>query len=224
MKTKLTAIHRHTFGAMLIFAVATLLAAPAASNAATFYVSDTGHNRIEKFTAGGLGSVFANTGLNEPFGLAFDNAGNLYVANGGNNTIEKFTPGGIGSVFANSGLSAPFGLAFDNAGNLYAANGNNAIEKFTPGGVGSVFASSGLNVPSGLAFDGDGNLYVVNQGDDTVGKFTSGGIGSVFVNGSGLFGPTYIAVQVPEPSSWALLSFCIPALVALHRQRERAQA
>ena len=52
-----------------------------------------GSNTIEKFTAGGVGSVFANAGLSQPYGLAFDSAGNLYVANAGNNTIEKFTTG-----------------------------------------------------------------------------------------------------------------------------------
>ena len=36
-------------------------------------------NTIEKFTPGGVGSVFASTGLNSPDGLAFDAAGNLYV-------------------------------------------------------------------------------------------------------------------------------------------------
>ena len=58
------------------------------------------NNTIERFTPGGVGSVFAS-GLNEPYGLAFDTAGNLYVANFvSSDTIEQFTPGGVGSVFA----------------------------------------------------------------------------------------------------------------------------
>src|ERR1700719_3118385 len=79
------------------------------------YVS-TSSFTIQKFTPGGMGSVFAS-GLRAPRGLAFDTAGNLYVANYCGNTIEKFTPGGVGSVFANSGLSGPQGLAFNIAGN-----------------------------------------------------------------------------------------------------------
>ena len=71
------------------------------------YVANAGNNTIEKFTSGGVGSVFASTGLNNPRGLAFDSAGNLYAANVGNNTIEKFTSGGVGSVFASTGLRQP---------------------------------------------------------------------------------------------------------------------
>jgi DNA-binding beta-propeller fold protein YncE len=75
-------------------------------------VANDNSNTIEEFTLGGVGSVFANSGLNSPQGLAFDSAGNLYAANYGGNTIEKFTPGGVGSVFANTGLSNPTFLAF----------------------------------------------------------------------------------------------------------------
>src|SRR5438132_436624 len=89
---------------------------PAASARAQFmYVSNYGNNTIEQITSGGVGSVFANTGLNLPEGLALDSAKNLYVANNGSNTIEKFTPGGVGSVFASTGTQ-PVGLAFDSAG------------------------------------------------------------------------------------------------------------
>jgi hypothetical protein len=53
------------------------------------YVSNFGNNTIEKFASGGVGSVFANTGLSGPIGLAFDSTGNLYAANVSDNTIEK---------------------------------------------------------------------------------------------------------------------------------------
>lgn len=39
-------------------------------------------------------SVFANTDLNDPYGLAFDNAGNLFAANYYDGTIAKFTSNG----------------------------------------------------------------------------------------------------------------------------------
>src|SRR5580765_7934664 len=94
------------------------------SRADTLYVGN-GDNTILQFGPGGVGSVFASTGVLSPQGLAFDRAGNLYVANQSYNNIARFTPAGVGSVFANSGLSAPFGLAFDSSGNLYAANNNN---------------------------------------------------------------------------------------------------
>jgi sugar lactone lactonase YvrE len=101
---------------------------------------------IEKFTPGGVGSVFASTSPNRPFDVAIDQAGNLYVALLSNNTIEKFTPGGFGTVFA-TGLSMPTGLAFDAAGNLFVSNqGNNTIDKITPAGVTSVFAVNAAGV------------------------------------------------------------------------------
>src|ERR1035438_5085767 len=86
--------------------------------AGTLYVAIANYNTIEECTSGGVGSVFANSGLTGPVGLAFNSAGNLYAANVGNSTIEEFTSGGVGSVFANTGLSNPWGLAFDSAGNL----------------------------------------------------------------------------------------------------------
>jgi hypothetical protein len=55
------------------------LAAP--SRADILYASDQ-TNKIEKFTAGGVGSLFANTGFSsQPEDLAFDSLANLYVAN-----------------------------------------------------------------------------------------------------------------------------------------------
>src|SRR5579859_2363893 len=88
MKTPLTSPMTHLFAALLL-----VLAAGLPCRASNLYVSN-GSNTIEEFTPGGVGTVFANSGLSSPYGLAFDTAGNLYVANGGNNTIEKFTPGG----------------------------------------------------------------------------------------------------------------------------------
>src|SRR5438067_2389192 len=87
---------------------------PAASRADILYVTNQANNTIEKFTTSGSASVFANSGLSNPRGLAFDSAGNLYVGNAGNNTIERFTTSGSASQFANSGLSNPTFLAFTN--------------------------------------------------------------------------------------------------------------
>ena len=161
-----------------------LILTPVSGDAATIYVSNYGSNTIEKFDSEtGIGSVFASTGLNAPYGLALDGAGNLYAANSGNDTIMRFTPDGIGSVFASSGLFAPVGLVFDSAGNLYAANySNSTIKKFTPDGVGTFFASTGSSSPFGLAFDSAGNLYTADWPLNTITRFTLGGIGSVFAN------------------------------------------
>jgi sugar lactone lactonase YvrE len=189
------------------------------------YMSDYVANTITKFAPNGSSSVFASTSLNQPYGMAFDSAGNLYVANAGINTIEKFTPNGVGSVFA-TGLSSPMGLAFDHAGNLYAANyGGHNIQRFTPnGGVGSVFAT-GLTDPVGVAFDSAGNLYVADEWSmpnyGSVVKITPNGVSSLFAS-TPYSGPVFLAIlQVPEPSSAALLSLAIFASFAFQRRTQR---
>src|SRR5438477_530215 len=116
------------------------------------YEADNRSNRIFKFTPAGIKSTFAS-GLNVPFGLAFDSSGNLFEGDAGSNTISKFTPAGTESIFA-SELSDPIGLAVDSSGNLFEADqGSGAIFKFTPAGAKSTFVS-GLSAPSGLAFEG----------------------------------------------------------------------
>jgi len=175
-------------------AAAVLLAACPGSRADTLFVS-THDNTILTFGLDGNGSLFANTGLSSPRGIAFDSVGNVYVGNYNDSTIQKFTLGGVHlGVFASTGLSNPQGLAFDSAGNLYAANaGNNTIQKFTPDGLGSTFASTGLSVPSGLAFDRTGNLYVSNYGSDTIEKFTSDGLDLGTLVNTGLRSPLGLA-------------------------------
>ena len=107
------------------------------------------------------------SGLQGPFGLAFDGAGNLYAANFTSSTISKITPQGRVQTFA-TGLSGPRGIAFDQEGYLYAANATNStIGKIGPDGSVTTFAS-GLNSPEGLSFDATGNLYVTNAGNDTI--------------------------------------------------------
>ena len=157
-------------------------------SAGNLYVANNGNSTIQKFTPGGIGSLFANTGLNRPVGLAFDSAGNLYVSNSGDDTIEKFTPGGVGSVFANTGLNQPYGLAFDSAGNLYVANfGSSTIEKFTPGGVGSVFVfGNGLSRPVFIAFGP--RLYTVTPSPGPNGSISPNTAQTV--NGGGSVGFT----------------------------------
>jgi DNA-binding beta-propeller fold protein YncE len=124
-------------------------------NAGNLSAANEDNSTIEKFTPGGVGSVFVATGLSYPFGLAFDSAGNLYAGNMGNGTIEKIAPDGTASLFASTtGSTSPQGLAFDSAGNLYVAlHPNYTIEEFTPGGVGSVFASTGSILPNFLAIE-----------------------------------------------------------------------
>src|SRR5437870_4718492 len=78
MKTKMKTKHAlcGLISGLLLLAAGTAqthagLYAPAAPGA-NLYVANYGNNTVDKFTPGGVGSVFANTGLNHPEGIAFD--------------------------------------------------------------------------------------------------------------------------------------------------------
>jgi DNA-binding beta-propeller fold protein YncE len=169
-----------------------------AANAVTLRGAD-----IDIATTPTAAAFVSGSGLNNPYGEAFDASGNLYVANPGNNTISKVTPAGTVTTFVNSaqGLSNPVGLAMDQSGNLYIANtNNNTVSKVTPAGVVSTFVSStqGLAAPYGLAIDQSGNLYVGNvaSGNNSVSKVTPAGVVSTFVNSTqGLNDPDGLVVD-----------------------------
>ena len=67
-------------------------------------------NNFSKVAPDGTVSTFA-TGLNGPYGLAFDASWFPYVANYGNGTISKIASNGTVSTFV-SGLSGPSYIAF----------------------------------------------------------------------------------------------------------------
>src|SRR6266566_5230869 len=132
---------RHLIAGILCLAVISLICTRA--SAQNLFAVDAAQGNIngsiDEFTPNGVRSTFAS-GLNIPFGLAFDKSGNLFVAVD-ETTIYKFTPTGARATFATVQLGA-YGLAFDRAGNLFVAAGfsfvNNdhagTVYKFTPTG------------------------------------------------------------------------------------------
>lgn len=107
------------------------------------YITDTGNNRVQKFTSSGVFVLeWGLTGsaddlLSSPAGIAIDSNDVVYVLDIGHNKVKKFTTGG-----AYSGLVAPgytpswqslkgF-ISVDNADNVYI-NDNNTIHIYASG-------------------------------------------------------------------------------------------
>jgi len=204
-------------GAASLFNIAMVCCCVAVDLQGNVFVSSDGNNKIYRITPGGTQTVFASTGLNNVYGLAFDSAGNLFAANYGNSTIMKFAPDGSGSLFASNGLSGPIGLAFDHRGNLFVANNDSrTIEKFTPDGASSWFASTDT-AAYGLAVDGGNNLYAAIYSSNEIMKYAPNGAASVFATTSSA--PGYIAI-IPEPPVCTIAGLSILAAVA-RRQLKR---
>ncbi|MBN2304403.1 MAG: NHL repeat-containing protein, partial [Anaerolineae bacterium] len=127
------------------------------------------------------GAVFAS-GLDGPFGMAFDAAGNLYVANETgsgtySHTIVQITPAGVISTFA-TGFAGPSGVAFDSSGLLHISDDTHRVFRVSGGGVVTEFIpfSAGLNNPNVIAFDSADNIYIGNAGaSQFLSKFDSSG-------------------------------------------------
>jgi len=189
------------------------------SKAGDLYVANSGDNNILEFSATGKSEgVFANVGLNKPYGLAFDPAGRLYVSNSGDGTVHLFSPSGKDrGVFVKAGImKTPLDLAFDSAGNLYAAdNANHVVDKFDKNGklVGTVGGRTSLFHPLGLVFDPAGNLFVSNYGANTIREFDKNGKDDgTFARG--LQGPEFmVIVSAPEPSSIVMLGLGMSAVL-----------
>ena len=138
------------------------------------YVADTGNNRIQKLTTGGL---FLQTfdqhiegQFNNPASVIVDLGDRLIVADGSNHRVVILDQAGTwlltinGNVTGNHGFPFPYGLALDPQGNIHvAAWASDAIKVFTP--EGTYVRSYGDAKPlSGIVIDEEG-YSLVNERD-----------------------------------------------------------
>jgi RHS repeat-associated protein len=112
------------------------------------YVSDTGNDRIDEYSAEGkhirnFGKEGTGNGqLKGPTGIATDSAGDVWVADTGNNRIQEFSASGTFlSTFGKEGttegkLKTPKGVAIDSEGNAWVADtANSNVQEWIPGGA-----------------------------------------------------------------------------------------
>lgn len=116
-------------------------------SAGNIFVSDTGNNRIQKFTGAGkflvaFGSMGSGDGqLLAPMGLAIDAQNNVLVADSGNGRVQKFSSSGtfikkIGKkyqgpfIISNGEFLTARSIAVDSVGNIYVADRSERVQKF----------------------------------------------------------------------------------------------
>ena len=130
------------------------------------------------------------SGLNYPYGMAFDVSGNFWVVNAGTNRVFEYSASSLASgtpavvtSFSPGTNTGAEGIAFDKSGNLWLANNNSrAIVEYDAATLASgspkvlltitVPASSEL-LPSNLAFDANGNLWVAEPINPALGGYPS---------------------------------------------------
>jgi DNA-binding beta-propeller fold protein YncE len=168
----------------------------ATDSAGNVYVSDTGNDRVQKFT--GQGAFITKWGtpgtgdgqFASPGGLTTDSAANVYVVDRyrfDGNRIQKFNSSGtfITKWGAHSvepgGSSALTDVAADPSGNVYATDHPvhfaDSVQKFSS--TGSFLTTWGFPggsiAPSAIATDASSNVYVADAFYARVQKFSSTG-------------------------------------------------
>ena len=134
------------------------------------------------------------SGLESPYGLAFDGSGDLWVSDIEASTVVGYTPSQLVSsgaptpavtISANANsIDAPSGVAFDASGDLWVTNTSaNTLVEFAPSQLASSGAptpavtisstGSSLDGPYSLALDAAGDLWVPNAGGASIVEYAA---------------------------------------------------
>ena len=165
----------------------------AIDHSGNIYITDTGHNIVQKFNSEGVfitqwGTKGINDGqFNSLSFVAADSAGNIYVADSLNNRIQKFSSDGAfitkweSSGKANGQFNQPEGIAVDKSNNVYVVDKkNNRVQVFNSNGTFiNKFGTGGsgpgqFGYPNGIAVDASGNIFISDYGNYRVQIFKYG--------------------------------------------------
>jgi streptogramin lyase len=152
----------------------------ALTSGGNIWVTDTGNNRIEKFTpSGGLLNNLSGAGsepgkLSRPMGITVAPDGSIWVADTGNNRIEKwnstltFTRAVGSEGWENGKFVSPYGIDVDSTGTVWVGDGTGRVQGFDETGTylqtfGSAAGKSGL-AAGGVTVDNKGSIWVASPG------------------------------------------------------------
>jgi NHL repeat len=152
----------------------------------------------------------AETGLDEPTGVAVEPDGRLYVGNAGNNSVTEYAYGANGDAAPvatisgpDTGLDVPGKLVLDSSGYLFVTNNLDAtVTEYAPGASGDatpIATVTGFDRVGGITA-GDGLVAVGDSEANTVSSYTdSAGVLTPFASLAGadtlLDGPTGMGID-----------------------------
>jgi NHL repeat-containing protein len=150
----------------------------AVGSAGEVFVADTGHNRIEEVSSGGIQTTLTSD-VTGPTGIAVGPGDTVYVTEDSllTNALVKVSSSGQVTSLA-TGLVSPKGVAVDSAGDAFVAEPLlGEVVEIPPNGGQSTVAASGLLSPYGVAFDRAGDMFVSENlpVDGQVVEIASGG-------------------------------------------------
>ena len=116
------------------------------------------------------------SGVDHPFGIAFDSHDNLFVADqltGSGQILQLTAASGYATTNAitSGNLQQPVGVAVDSRGNLYVTDSasNKLTELLAPDyTTAAVIDSTHFSAPGGVALDADDNIFVVDTGNNAL--------------------------------------------------------
>jgi len=143
------------------------------------YVSQFTTNSILKYnTAGTLLATI--TGINDPYGIAFDVYNNAYIADYYTGDIFEIMAGTTGTTVASvylTGFNKPYGIIIDKTGNIYVSEQSaGVIIKVAAGTLTRTTFASGFNGPRHLNKDLFGNIYVADYGNNAIKRISPTGV------------------------------------------------